>query len=550
MNVFFKTYQSKLTALLVLVLLFPGCGEYFDNPLIDKETGEEINLLIIDFNFFKTSMTYKFIDASDGVQITEDATVKFMGQNSGDIVTFAGEKKEDFRTSEGQLELTIDPNVSISESTPFEFAINVDIDGYNSLAKGIQIQNEGKKTFELYLSKIADEREIDLTGTLDFSDGDTIFYFTASTNVNKSASVAEKPYSINYWVTMSNLLKFKNAHGNVLFDSADEVLKAYDYDPGNFLKLTVRLFANYKPGIELLQIGGEVKNVLFQKLETGRMVGLKVGSMAVADFGGGEVNSVCNFTDDNQQDLDGFAKFENNSWNMLGKEVAYSAPGFGYTLAIIIEEEVCATGGEISFLSELKSSFAIDVDVYDLNDNFIMAMNYKGNFPETFVMENVPKIPVKLVFRNNNPAFAPIPTMEVDNLCTGKYEIPVSATEGFFEYQIVLKAICADNPAVGIAPTYSAEVRIKESDDDWQGVAMTSGVTNVLGKPNVEYELRLLWEGVWEYSSYFTDFDADGNYSHPLDPGTKVELRKLDDGRTQIYIERIFSQGICDDLGW
>ena len=47
---------SKVAAaiLLAVVLLFPSCDGMMDNPLKDKETGEDINLLLIDFNFFKT----------------------------------------------------------------------------------------------------------------------------------------------------------------------------------------------------------------------------------------------------------------------------------------------------------------------------------------------------------------------------------------------------------------------------------------------------------------------------------------------------------------
>ena len=210
----FKTNRIKSVVWVLVILVLSGCGEYFDNPLIDKETGEDINLLIIDFNFFKTSMTYKLFDASDGSQITKEAKINFTGQNGNDIVTFAGEKKDNFYTSEGQLELTIDPNVSISENSSVEFAINVDIEGYNNLAKGIQIQNEGKKTYELYLSKIADEEETDLTGDIDYNDGDTTFYFGGNSSGNKSASVVEKEYEINYSLTISNLLKFKDASGN------------------------------------------------------------------------------------------------------------------------------------------------------------------------------------------------------------------------------------------------------------------------------------------------------------------------------------------------
>ncbi len=545
----FKKNRFNSIVWILFILFLSGCGEYFDDPMIDKETGEEINLLIIDFNFFKTSMTYKLFDATDGSQIIKEAKINFTGQNGNDIVTFAGEKKDNFYTSQGQLELTIDPNVSISENTNVEFAINVNIEGYNNLAKGIQIQTEGKKTYELYLSKIADEDETDLNGDIDYSDGDTIFYFGGNSST-KSAKVIEKSYEINYSLTMSNLLKFKDASGNLLFNSSAEVMAAYKLDPDNFVNISVSLFTNYKPGIELLNIDGSSQSVLFKKLETGKLNSLTIDGKTVASFNGGVVNSTCEYIGDNEPELFGFADFENSSWTMLGKEVVYTSVEISYTLAEVINDSVCKTGGQITFGSNTKTSFSIDADVYDTDDNYLMSINFKGNFPETFVLENVPDMPVKLVFRNNNPAFAPIPSMEIESLCQGNYEVDVEVIEGFVEYQIVLKAICADNKSVGIAPTYSAEIRIKNSKDLWQGIEMISGVTDVLGKPNQEYELRLLWEDEWEYSTYFTKFDKDGNYLGDNEPDAKIKSKILDDGRIQVYIEKIFSQNICDDMDW
>ena len=103
--------------------------------------------------------------------------------------------------------------------------------------------------------------------------------------------------------------------------------------------------------------------------------------------------------------------------------------------------------------------------------------------------------------------------------------------------------------SIAVAPTYSAEVKLKNSDI-WQGINMNGGVADVLGKPNEDYELRLLWKSEWEYSSYSTKFDANGNYlGTPVDD-TKIVSKKLPDGRIQISVEQIFEQNICDDMGW
>ena len=213
-------------------------------------------------------------------------------------------------------------------------------------------------------------------------------------------------------------------------------------------------------------------------------------------------------------------------------------------------EPLCETGSSITFKSSVKSSFSFDADIYDLEGNLINTVNFKGNFPETFVMENTPEKAVQMVFRNNNPSFEEISPLQIENFCVGTYDVNVIPTSGYIEYQIVLKALCPDNTSVAIAPTYSAEIKIKGSEDPWQGVDMIGGVVDLLGKPSQEYELRLLWEDAWEYSSYFTEFDDNGNYLHETEPTAEVSSKIMEDGRVQINVRQTFKQNVCDDMGW
>lgn len=152
-----KILYHKITRLFFIMFLlgtFSGCGEMFENPLVDKETGEDIHLFIIDQNIFHTKMTFNLLDDSDSSTISAPATITFSGKNGNDIVTFSGEKRSEFVISQGQMELTIDPNITISEDTPFEFSVNVEAAGYNSFLKEIQFQTEGVKTINLNLTKV------------------------------------------------------------------------------------------------------------------------------------------------------------------------------------------------------------------------------------------------------------------------------------------------------------------------------------------------------------------------------------------------------------
>lgn len=544
----------KIASLLLVVFTLGACSEWLNNPLKDKETGDDINLLLLDFNFFTTRMTYKLIDATDNVVITSPATIRFSGANGNDIVNFAGIKKQMHTTSEGQFELTIDPNIVISESTPFEFAVHVEIDGYTSITKGYQFRSEGAKTLELELSKIENEEDSDLEGDINISDGDTsIIFFVPRYQELKSAQVVDIPYEVNYKISLGDLAKFKDSNNQLLFENNDEAY-AFVTNELNSILLSTKTFRGYLPEVDLLNHEGDVNSVLFHKLETGRLDKIQLISpeltRTVGDLNGGVIKSIATYLNSPVPDVFGFGIFS-DSWMVNGTETVYDNLNFKYTLVKASLEPLCETGSSITFSSNVQSSFSITGDVYDAETNEMLTfINFKGDFPQTFVVENTPQRAVRIVFRNENTSFQDIPDLEIDNFCSGSDDVFVVANDGYQQYQIVLIALCPSNPTVGIAPTYSAEIKIKNSNDPWQGIEMTGGVMDLLGIPNTEYSLRLLWEGAWEYSSFYTEFDANGNYIHDYGDKTNITSKRLDDGRMQITVEQVFNQDVCNDMGW
>lgn len=540
---------NKFLALFLLTILFSGCSGIFDNPLKDKDTGEDIHLLVLDFNFFDTRIAVKLLDATTGEMIQAKASVNFSGINSNDVVTFAGKRKKDFITTQGQIEVAVDPNVSITESSPFQFSISVDADGYHRISKSFQLKSDGKKTVEIHLSGIQDEKELEIGGNLETGNGDTTFVFFARNDGDVKSATDDTPvHEVNYSITLNDFLKFKGAGGNVIFQSKQELLDAYNANPESFIVLSINKYTQFSPEIDMVNMDGGVVPALFHKLETGRFVGLKVSGNPVTDLNGGVITSQCTYSGDPAPDLFGFAEFVNSSWTILGADVVYTQLSFSYTVVEVSEEALCSTGSSITFRSNVVSSFSIDADIYDSNDNLLTTTNFKGNFPETFTVENTPNRAVKVVFRNNNPAFQPIAPLLISNFCSGSHEVNVLPAAGYQQYQIVLKAFCPDNATIAIAPTYSGEFKIKGSSSPWQGVDLVGGVVDLLGLPDQEYELRMLWENDWEYTSLATKFDSNGNYLHPY--GSKVTSMRLPDGRIRINIEHTYSQSVCSDMGW
>ncbi len=533
----------KISLAVVLFASLGACGEMFDDPFKDKETGEDVNILIVDFNFFTTRMSFKFMDVTNNQLITQEATVTFTGPNAGDIVTFAGEKETQHLTSQGQLELTVDPNVEFSASSPLDFTVHVQVEGYEDFTQNIQLNSEGKKTFELVLSPVSGGDEDVLDGG---EDGGSIIFSVMPT---KSAAIAsEKPYRVNYSVTKEDMVKFTDASGQKIFNSENELMAAYKQNPSGFFQLTVDIKTGFPTTAEKIWNNETATLALFSKLETGNVVSLVIDGHTVKNLNGGVITQLCSYTGTPEPEIFGFAQFQNNAWNISAEPVNHTSLNISYVLVQASTDALCSSGASIKFASNSKSSFSIDADIYDMQGEHITTCNFKGNFPETFVLENVPNVAAWIVFRNNNPAFTEIAPLKVPALCSGNYEVDVDAADGYVEYEIILKATCPDDPSLIVAPSYSGEIRTKNSNDLWQGVDMVGGIANVLAKPNQEYTYRFLWKDEWEQSSFHTEFDANGNYLNDSDSRVTSEL--LDDKRIRITIRHEFKQSVCDDLGW
>lgn len=533
---------------IILGLIFTSvlwcCGEMLDNPTIDKKTGENINLLIVDFNFFTTRMDFRLLDQNNNSQINKSAKIWFTGSNANDIVNFAGEKNAEYITPQGQLELSIDPNISPSATTPFTYAVNVEIDGYQSFSKGIELLSEGKKTFELKLVKETENEET-LTGT----EEDDSFVF--SYLFEKSATIEAKTYEIEFSISKTDLIQFTDYNNQPLFNTVEELEAAYaaSTDKSSFIQFKIKdKKTDYDADIELINVEGNKRSAVFQKLESGYFGSLAVDGKMVTDFQNGGITATCTYTNTPEPDLFGFTQLNIDSWEFSGNSSYFTTTNFSYIVARASLEPLCSMGANIKFSANFQSSFSIDADIYDANGFMIKSTNFKGKFPEAFTLENVPAGAATIVFRSNNTAFEPINNLEVADLCSGTYEVDVNAAAGYQEYQIVLKAICPDSPTIAIAPTYSGQVRIKDSADEWQGIDMQGGIVDVLGKPNETYVLRFLWEDNWESSDFSTEFDANGDYINRTN--SKVETEELADRRIRFIIEHEFEQNICDDMEW
>lgn len=110
----------KVLAITAMAFTSNSCSDLFNDPLKDKETGEDINLLLVDLNFFDTKVTLKFEDIETGELLTgTEITAGLKGDMADSFVNIFGEKSVAFTTSSGIMEFYLDPSVT-PENSPME----------------------------------------------------------------------------------------------------------------------------------------------------------------------------------------------------------------------------------------------------------------------------------------------------------------------------------------------------------------------------------------------------------------------------------------------
>ena len=137
----------QILAITAMVFTSNSCSDLFNDPLKDKDTGEDINLLLVDLNFFDTKVTFKFEDYDTGELLTDyDISVALAGNNTDKFVSLFGEKKEEYETSSGILELYLDPAYTFTNE-PIQLDVFANADpAYLSAPTSFEISSAGERT--------------------------------------------------------------------------------------------------------------------------------------------------------------------------------------------------------------------------------------------------------------------------------------------------------------------------------------------------------------------------------------------------------------------
>lgn len=171
-----------------------GCNDEW-NPLVDNETGEDIDLFILDPNFYNTTLFFTFVDSETGELLTgKNVVFQLTGDKSGDIVDIAGTKGTEYSTKEGVMMLALDPNIKLSESNSLNLNINAYTDDVQYFSYGDEISYtvDGDYSIQIQLTSFFSMKSLyaddyELLNTFDGTDVSTLnTWLTRSIDTEKN----------------------------------------------------------------------------------------------------------------------------------------------------------------------------------------------------------------------------------------------------------------------------------------------------------------------------------------------------------------------------
>jgi hypothetical protein len=542
-----------LTTLFVLLFASYSCNDLFNNPMKDKDTGEDITLLLLDFDFFKTTFTINLVDVQTNEPIIDTillatANISVGGSDSMYVCTPSGKKNDLYSTENGSLELSIDPVRIPSEADPIELNFRAgNVTGYVSMVTSVSYATDGAKTVTIYmLNEQVNEQDEDaeeLEGDID-GDGNVIFGFASNEGFKSAVAIQNvRPYTFGYSVKAENLLKFKNKQGQFIFTSAADIVAKYNADKANFARITVAYLnvnkTNYK------NISGD--KTMFTLNERVYIRKLILGGQEVGQFNGGTVEALLKWLTDVQATPDYWGWWDIQKSRFINSKTT-SFSGFTnlkYT-AWAYKVTPCALGANINFKSTAKVMFNLEAAFHDSNNRKIGSAGFGGIFDKTFKLENVSSEPGVIKFTKNYFTYEDIPDIQVANFCNGDINVEVKPKAGYEVYEIALTAYCKDNPAIGLSPTYSAFYKpVNDATAPWQAIKISGGVFRILAKPNTDYQFKLNFDGDYEYINISTDFSKNTAGAE-----TKIDYKGKENGIHKVRISHLFNQSVCNTLGW
>jgi len=475
------------------IFTFISCEDFLSDPLKDKDTGEDLTMLIVDMNFIKTKLVIYLEDFDTGESIEgEEIEIMISGENASNLISFSGEKPDEFTTSTGYLELGYDPNYQITKETPLELNFIAIGDNYFSLPEIYSFTTEGTKNIILRLINIGGQP--------------------------KSGGGFDEPFQINV-------------------DGGHEKLRFVRSVTGYYGKYTrYNVYMVQSNQSETLICSDIIDNVIYPEYG--------VFWYSVLDWQRGN-------TSDQRTDYTGFPT---QSYIAEGYDVVVTVAensektlcANGLTINILGQYGITGSG-----------TFDYQIEFGDgiIMTGRITATNFPHSELIEPIYYNNPNTWVTLlgdaqyIMRNDQYDLLPVYRA---NPCGEVVTFTAHPRSNLTTYRINTQYKCSNNPTVAIALSINGQFR-KAGTTDWNGFSFNGGVCEIQIEKDEEYDFRVNVNGEWKTYTLPTDPDEFNDFinSNQSSDYTVEQMNSevKADGSVEISVVVLLDQSICDMIG-
>lgn len=509
----------SLTLALFLLIIADSCK--VKNPLDGAK-------LIINYDILKTFVNVQFEDAATGNLIgfegNKQVVVTIKGENADAVLDNTGILKEEYKSSNGFLGLSLNPNTEFvpTENNPIKFTIVAKINGYISTSKNVTIGEEGTYNLKIVMTDISNPppgvivQESKGVGNLESGTGTVESEIIVKTSGDEAEIIIPEGTVI------------KDGDGNTLSGSLDVTLVYFD----NLLDGSLAAFpgglmtrvnqngqtldgAFFSAGFVALEITDEsgISAETFEQNPIQLNMGIQGATYnpeTSSSIAAGDNLPVYSYnTDSGEWTLEENVTVENGT-NRSDFMVTAELTHLSYWNFDWFWSEYCTYGVKFKFVGDYAGCGCTQqsgIIRKQADNTYFSYINFYACEGEVIPTYYAPaNMPVYIDWNDN--ACSGVKVQEdityIENLCTPDIiEITlITVGDNRTNITVDLMGRCASNPDVEIRPTYGAWFRPNDSYC-WRWAFMSNGLADIcdieLGK---EYVIGTYFNGQWYQTNY------------------------------------------------
>lgn len=539
-----KFYNSFKVVALLFAILFTtnSCSDIFDNPMKDKETGDDLTLLIIDPNVFDTKITVHLVDTVGKDMDDIEVFVAFAGEKASNIVSTKGKKLEYFSTSDGALEVGIDPNIDISATNPFAFTVLVALKdrSWYAFPKDVELIQKGNVDI---IVEMIPFNMVEMNASNEFKSA--MLSPLAPGNEPFNIKFADQLISSSNGWAISNYgsayYSGKTQYYSYFYPTVTKNGKLTSTDLSVDPKLidSYGTISSYWGGI-----GGVWGGTNFQNEQAVNYT-VNTGPFGFSSLFGG--NYYSGITRKNITKCEGGINIQ--------VEEKYGQTGtakFNYTLSI-------KKRGYLIFNDSYRTEKVLEGKIgsspmpYTVNTGTFYYPNNLSDALAASFYDRYDENKLTLTLTGDGQYDLEPSQFEISNFCGQTYTVKAVPKSGLKPYKIIASFSCINNP-VGVAPTISGKYREQGTTEPWTYFNFSGGSAILQLKPGKNYSIEGNLSG------------QTGKFDFPTDPAkvgavlaqAKEEIEELETINykfteqttgafigTQIKIDVVFKDGEC-----